>query len=277
MASINNLEKFKARIAAGQVCVGTAITFGDPAVSELYGDAGYDFTWIDMEHGPFDLPAALGHIMAARGTDLAPFVRVPANDPVLIKPVLDLVPAAIIVPMIKTPEDAAQAVRACRYPPRGIRGYSPRRGTKFGGIPQAQYLESADEQTLVLIQIEQIEAVQHIDLILQTPGLDGICLGPNDLSGSMGKLGRTTDPEVAAAIDTVMRKARQTDLLLGVATGYDPKTVQAWLEKGIQWICLNTDYSNMYQHSKLVLEGVRQVEKGRLASAPHPPLASAAS
>jgi 2-keto-3-deoxy-L-rhamnonate aldolase RhmA len=263
MASINNLEKFRARIASGQVCIGTAITFADSAVSELYGDAGYDFTWIDMEHGPFSLPTALSHIMAARGTDLAPFVRVPSNDPVLIKPVLDLVPAAIIVPMVKTPEDAAQAVRACRYPPKGIRGYSPRRGTKFGSIPQAQYLEFADEQTLVLIQIEQIEAVQHIDAILRTPGLDGICLGPNDLSGSMGKLGRTTDPEVVAAMDSVLHKAKQTSLLLGVATGYDPKAVQIWLDKGIQWICLNSDYANMYLHSKLVLEGVRQVEKAR--------------
>src|SRR5437879_8800087 len=100
MSSINNLDKFKARIQSGRFWVGTDITFSYAAVSEIYGDAGYNFTWIDMEHGPFDLPSILGHVMAARGTDLAPFVRVPSNDPVLIKPVLDLVPAAIIVPMI---------------------------------------------------------------------------------------------------------------------------------------------------------------------------------
>ena len=260
MSSINNLEKFKARIASGQLCVGTAITFSDPSVSELYGDAGYDFTWIDTEHAPFDLSTTLGHIMAVRGTGTAPFVRVPSNDPVIIKPVLELVPAAIIVPMIKTAEDAIQAVRACRYPPNGIRGYAPRRGLGFGGIPQARYLESADAQTMVILQIEQIEAVQNIDAILKTPGLNGICIGPNDLSGSMGRLGRTTDPEVIAAIDTVLKKARQTDLLLGVATGFDPKTLQQWVEKGIQWICLNVDFANLYNSSKAVLEGARQAK-----------------
>lgn len=272
MASINNIEKFKSRIRSGQVCVGTAISFSDPAVSELYGDTGYDFTWIDMEHCPLDLRTILGHIMALRGTDTAPFVRVPSNDPVVIKPVLDLVPAAIIVPLIKTPEDALQAVRACRYPPKGIRGYSPRRGTKFSAIPQAQYLEFADDQTLVLIQIEQIEAVRNIDAILATPGLDGICLGPNDLSGSMGRLGRTTDPEVVKAIDLVLEKAKQTNLFIGVATGYDPRTLPVWIEKGIQWICLNTDYSNMYQQSKLVLEAVRQAEKLKPQQIRQPPV-----
>jgi 2-keto-3-deoxy-L-rhamnonate aldolase RhmA len=263
MNSLNNLDKFKTRIRAGQMCVGTAITMADPCVSELFGEAGYDFTWIDTEHAPLDLKTVLGHIVAARGTDLAPFVRVPANDPVLIKPVLELSPAAIIVPLIKTAEDALQAVRACRYPPKGIRGYGPRRGTRFSGVPQGTYLETADEQTLVFVQIEQIEAVQNIDAIVRTPGLDGVCLGPNDLSGSMGRLGKTTDPEVVAAMDTVLRKASATNLLRGVAVGYDPKSLQTWMDKGVQWICLNTDYSNMYQNAKAVVDGVRKADEAR--------------
>jgi 2-keto-3-deoxy-L-rhamnonate aldolase RhmA len=263
MPSFNSVDEFRVKIRNGQVCVGTAITFHDPAVSELYGDAGYDFTWIDMEHGPFDLHTILGHIMAVRGTETASFVRVPSNDPVVIKPVLDLVPAAIIVPMVKTPQDAAMAVQACRYPPRGIRGYAPRRGTKFGAISQAQYLDVADEQTMVFVQIEQIDAVQNIEAILQTPGLNGICVGPNDLSGSMGRMGRTRDPDVVAAVEAVLRKARQTGLFVGVATGYDPDTLPTWLDLGVQWICLNADYVNMYQHSRIVLEGVRQFEQAR--------------
>ncbi len=260
MPSMNNVEKIRARMRAGQLCLGTAITLSDPVVSELIAEAGYDFTWIDMEHGPFDLQTVLLHIMAVRGLDTAPFVRVPSNDPVTIKPVLELVPAAIIVPLIRTPADALQAVRACKYPPHGIRGYGPRRGTRYGGVSQVQYLESAGQQTMVLIQIEQIEAVNNIDAILATPGLDGICLGPNDLSGSMGRLGRTSSPEVQAAMDTVLAKARQTNLFIGVATGYDPKTLPIWIAKGIQWMCLNGDYANLYQQSKAVLNAVREAD-----------------
>jgi len=259
--TLNNVEKFRAKIEAGHVCVGSAISFSDAAVSELFGEAGYDFTWIDMEHCPIDLGTALGHIMAVRGTEAAPFVRVPANDPVLIKPVLDLAPAAIIVPLIRTHDGAAQAVRACKYPPAGIRGYGPRRGTRFGAVPQTEYLENADSQTMVVIQIEHIDAIGDLDAILATPGLDAVCLGPNDLSGSMGLLGQIDHPDVIAAIDMVVRKVRETDLYLGVATGYTPETTRRWLEKGIQWMCLNTDYGSMFTQARAVLDGVRETER----------------
>ena len=258
--SINNIEKFRATIQNGKVCVGIPISSSDPVVSELLGDAGYDFTWIDMEHCPITIDTALGHIMAVRGTDTAPFVRVPWNDPVLIKPVLEFEPAGIIVPLIRTAEDAANAVRACKYPPVGIRGFGPRRGVKFGGLDTATYLQDADSRTIVIIQIEHIEAVKNLDAILATPGLDGICLGPNDLSGSMGLLGQVEHPDVIEAIDTIIEKVRKTGLYLGVATGYNPQTVRQWIAKGIQWIALNTDYVNMYKYSKMVIDDVHSIK-----------------
>ena len=95
--TINNVDRFKEKIARGELCVGTTVSFTDPAISELIGDAGYDFTWVDMEHCPIDIHTALGHVMAVRGTGAAPFVRVPSTDPVQIKPILELHPAAIIV------------------------------------------------------------------------------------------------------------------------------------------------------------------------------------
>lgn len=106
MTSINNIQRFRQRIAAGELCVGTGITFCDPSISELMGEVGYDFTWIDMEHGPIDLQIALGHVMALRGTHTAPFVRVRVNDVAVIKRVLDLAPAGIIVPNVKTADGA---------------------------------------------------------------------------------------------------------------------------------------------------------------------------
>ena len=259
--SINNIEKFKAKIRNGNVCVGIPISSSDPVVSELFGDAGYDFTWIDMEHCPIDIYTALAHIMAVRGTNTAPFVRVPWNDPASIKPVLELEPAGIIVPLIQTGEDAANAVQACKYPPLGIRGFGPRRGIKFGGIEMETYLQEADKRTMVFVQIEHIEAVKNSDAILATPGLDGICIGPNDLSGSMGLLGQIEHPDVIKAIDTIIEKVRKTDLYLGVATGYNPEKVRQWIGKGIQWIALNTDYVNMYKYSKMILDDVHSIKK----------------
>ena len=263
MAAINNIERFKQRIREGHVCVGTCVSLSDPAVSELIAEAGYDFTWIDSEHGPLDTLTILGHLMALRGTDAAPFVRVRCNDVNIIKPIMDLAPAAIIVPLVKSGQEALQAVQACKYPPVGVRGYGPRRGQYFGGISEEDYLETADDQTMVLVQIEHVEAVKNLDEILAVPGLDGVCLGPKDLSGSMGKLGQIADKEVAAAIDTVIDKVKRTDLLLGVAGGYDPKTLPVWLEKGIQWISLNTDWANMFIYSKMVAEAVRECELKR--------------
>ncbi len=176
--SLNNIEKFKEKISRGQTCVGVAISFADPAVSELFGDAGYDFTWIDMEHCPIDPHMALGHVMAVRGTDTAPFIRVPWNDPVLIKPLLEFEPAGIIVPLIRTAEEATLAVEACKYPPKGRRGFGPRRGVKFGGLDTRAYIEEADSRTLVIVQIEHIDAVRHIESILAVPGLDAVCIRP---------------------------------------------------------------------------------------------------
>ena len=255
----NNGEKFRQKILRGQVCVGTAVTLSDPAVSELCGDAGYDFTWIDTEHAPLDNHTVLTHVMATRGTDVAPFVRVPANDPVLIKPLLELEPAAIIVPLIQSPQDVRKAVEACKYPPRGIRGYGPRRGVRFGGVDMQTYLDEADDHTMVIVQIEHIDAVNALDAILATEGLDGICLGPNDLSGSLGVLGQISHPDVAAAIDTTIEKARASGVLLGVATGYDPQRVRGWIAKGIQWICLDTDCVGLYRYATQVIDDVQSI------------------
>src|SRR5207247_9513150 len=120
--AMNSADLFRDRTRWGKICVGMSITFSAPAVSEWRAEAGYDFPWFDMGHAPLDLPATLGHVMALRGTETAPFVRVRSNDANVIKPVLDLAPAAIIIPAVNSAEEARAGVRACKYPPRGIRG-----------------------------------------------------------------------------------------------------------------------------------------------------------
>jgi 2-keto-3-deoxy-L-rhamnonate aldolase RhmA len=260
MSDVNNLDQFRKTIAAGRVCIGSGVALSDPLISELTAEAGYDFTWIDLEHSPLTLQAALGHVMAVRGTKTAPFIRVPWNDPVLIKPVLELNPAAIIVPMVRTAEEAARAVSACKYPPAGIRGFGPCRGVRFGAVNTAEYLATADSRTLVMLQIEHLDAVRNLEQILQVPGVDGICVGPNDLSGSMGKLGQTTDPQVRAAVMQILRTTRSAGKMPGLATGFDPESFRIWLDCGVQWICLGADWINLFTQSRSILTGAREAE-----------------
>lgn len=261
--TINNVDLFRAKIARGQLCVGTTISFTDPAISELVGDAGYDFTWIDMEHCPIDLATALGHIMAVRGTGAAPFVRVPAADPVLIKPVLELHPAAVIVPQVQSVADVERAVSACKYPPIGIRGFGPRRGRRFGGQPYPEYLVDADEQIMVIVQIEHIRAVEAIDDILAVDGLDGLCIGFNDLAGSMGLSGNVTAPQVVDATEHVIKRTLQTDKTIGISMGYDRHAVAHWLGQGLQWIALGGDFNQLYAQFKNTLDDVLTITRSR--------------
>ena len=255
--AINNVDRFRARIARGEPCVGTSITFTDPAISELIGDAGYDFTWIDMEHCPIDLAAALGHVMAVRGTGAAPLVRVRCGDPDVIKPVLELHPAGIIVPQVRSVADVTTAVAACKYPPAGIRGFDPRRGRRFGGTSYPQYLVDADELILVFVQIEHIDAVHALDEILGVAGLDGVCLGFNDLAGSMGLPGQTSHPHVLEVAAAVVARTRATDKWMGIAMGYEPEAVRRWIASGVQWLSLGSDFSGLYAHASGVLAAVR--------------------
>ena len=119
---------------AGKLCVGTGLNLADPSVAELLASAGFDSVWIDMEHGPLGIETVLSHIMVLRGTDTAPLVRVPVNDLNVIKPVLDLAPAGLIVPQVRTVEAVEAAVAACKYPPVGQRGFGPRRALGYGAV-----------------------------------------------------------------------------------------------------------------------------------------------
>ncbi len=257
--TINNVDVFRQKIRQGKLCVGITLSFTDAAISELVGDAGYDFSWIDMEHCPIDISAALAHVMAARGTAMAPFVRVPAADPNVIKPVLELHPAAVVVPQIRTVEEVGMVVAACKDPPIGIRGFGPRRGRGFGGKPYPEYLIDADEQIMVMVQIEHIDAVRAIDDIVAVEGLDGVCVGFNDLAGSMGLSGEVTHPNVIAAAEEVISTARQAEVYAGVAMGFDAVAVKEWMERGIQWACLGSDFDSLYRRVSGVVERVREL------------------
>jgi len=256
--SLSNVDRFRKIIRDGRICVGTSIQIADPIASELAAEADNDFVWFEMEHTYINIKDVLAHLLALRGTSVAPLIRVPYNDPNIIKPYLDLAPAGIVVPMIRSAEEARLAVEACKYPPKGVRGFGPLRNM-YGKASMAEYLETADDEIMVIAHIETIDAVRDIDAILATPGLDGISLGRNDLSGTLGKLGQHKDPELLEAIDTVLEKARKTDIHVGASTGFDPDLVKEWWEKGVQWFALGEDLGHMADGFEKVVTGTRAI------------------
>ncbi len=241
---MENARKFREKIRRGEPCLGVGVSFNDAIVTEALCTI-YDSIWIDAEHKPFSLETVQAHVMATRGTGTVALVRVAWNDPVLIKPVLDIGVDGIIVPMVKTAEEARQAVAACRYPPEGIRGYGPRRLYNLPPMSQQEFVKFANEEIIVIAQIEHFEAVNDLEEILAVPGLTGVVVGPNDLSGSMGMLGETRHPDVLQAIETLIAKARKTDVFCGIAIGQDTDIVAEWFSKGMQWVNAGEDFSLM--------------------------------
>jgi 2-keto-3-deoxy-L-rhamnonate aldolase RhmA len=249
---MQNAAKFREKISRGQVCYGSYITGTDPAFTEALCQVS-DFIWIDSEHNALTLETIQAHLMATNGTDTAAIVRVPWNDPVLVKPVLDIGADGVIIPLVRTVDEVRRAVAACRYPPEGVRGFGPRRASGYGRLSGPDYCRLANQTIICITQIEHIDAVNSIEAILQVPGLDGIVLGPNDLAGSMGYMGQPNHPEVIKAMEHVIAATRRTKVYAGMSAGGGPEVHAGWVNKGVQWLGLGADLS-------LMLSAARQLD-----------------
>ena len=245
--------RFPEKLKKGEPAFGTVISFSDSTVTELISE-DVDFVWIDMEHSPQSLQTIQGHVMATKGTGSTPLVRVPWNDPVLIKPVLDCGAEGIIVPMVCTADEARNAVAACLYPPDGVRGFGPRRPSQYGRLGGPSFCHQRNEEMICVLQIEHIDAIKQIDEIVAVPGISSLVIGPNDLSGSMGHMGEPRHPEVVRAIEAVLKSAGNRNLPVGIGIGADPTLANEWIGKGMRWVALGSDFA-------LLLEALRQAMK----------------
>ena len=258
---MENAQYFRQKILGPAPCLGTCVTFGDPTVTECLTTV-LDFVWIDAEHGPLTLPSVQGHVMATRGTQCTPIVRVAWNDPVLIKPMLDLGAAGIIVPLIRTADDARRAVAACRYPPDGIRGYGPRRPARYGTSGGPDYCRAANDSIITIVQIEHIDAVRNLDEILRVEGLTTIVIGSQDLAASMGHTAEPRHPEVLKAIDSVIERSRSAGMPVGMALGDTPDIYCQWHSKGVSWFAVGADFLVL---QKAMADAVQQIRRGTAA------------
>lgn len=230
------------RLKKGETLLGTHITCNDPLLTEMIGNAGFDYLWIDTEHTYIEKTMLINHLIAARASRIPAFVRIPWNDQVLAKPILDMGAEGLIFPMIKTPEDAERAVAYCSYPPDGVRGYGPRRSTMFGKWDTAEYIKTNHKKIVKLIQIETKEAVDNIDKIAATDGVDIIVIGPMDLSGAFGKLAQTQDPEIKKIYKYVAEHGRASGKPVLVSTGgYNVENIKFWASIGVNMITIGNE------------------------------------
>lgn len=254
---MQNAKTFRDKLASKQICLGTGISLADPATTEaLAGDL--DFFWIDMEHTALSLSNVRGHLMAMKGKDTASLVRVPWNDQVLIKPVLDIGADGVIVPMAETADDVKRAVAACRYPPAGIRGFGPLRGLDYGRNNVPEYCAAANDNIIVVVQIEQAAAVHNIDEILAVDGLTSIAFGPNDLAASLGYQAQPQHPAVFEAMQQVIDRAKAADVPVGVSVGAEPELLNKLVDMGIQWLSMGLDVTLMRRAAAEVAASVRE-------------------
>lgn len=254
---MENAGKFREKLRSGQIPLGCGVSFTDPTVTELFSHV-LDFVWIDMEHNALSLESVQAHIMATKGSDAAALVRVPCNDPVLIKPVLDIGADGIVAPLVRTVEDVQLAVSACRYPPEGIRGFGPRRPIQYGRVSDAEYCQRANEEIVCIVQIEHIDAVRAMDEIVQVPGLTAIVIGPNDLAGSMGHMGNPQHSDVQSAIETVVTTAHEAGVYPGIGMADDAEAFLKWVNMGIQWVQLGVDWWHLARAIDTSVERLRQ-------------------
>ena len=252
------LERLRRKLSRGEPVFGAAATLLDPTASEILGYAGFDFVWIDMEHTALSPEHVLSHLMGAASARTAGFVRVPWNDPVLVKPILDMGPDGIIFPCIRTAEDARRAVSACEYPPKGIRGCGPRRAVRYGIDDLDGYMREGSKRFWKIMQIEHVDCVKNLDEIASIPGIDCWLVGPWDLSCSVGCLGKQDVPEVQELIDEACSKATRHGMLLAAWTGDEPASIRKWQERGVKIFTTGVDSSYLMSAARKSLQTARE-------------------
>jgi len=253
-------NQFKEKLLAGKRMIGTEVDLCNPCITEMVGQFGFDFIWIDTEHEANDYHTTLMHIIAARAAGTASMVRIPWNEPYLAKRILEMGPDAIVFPMVNTAEELQKAADACMYPPYGKRGFGPRRCSHYGADDMMEYIQDAPNRVCCLAQLESAEAVRNLDEMLKIPHVDGFILGPCDLSGSINLLHQLDHPEVMAFIDLAIEKCRRAGRAIGLATGTTTEEeYRFWYDRGIQFLSAGNDISAIVAASRKRFEEMSRV------------------
>ncbi|UWQ32542.1 HpcH/HpaI aldolase/citrate lyase family protein [Leisingera sp. M527] len=231
---------FKQALSQGKRQIGCWMSFADGQIAEIMGTCGFDWLVIDGEHAPNDIRSIRDQLMALAASPSHPVVRVPIGETWMIKQVLDAGAQTVLVPIVESADQARELVRACRYPPRGLRGVgaTAARATMFGSV--SEYIQTADQEICLLVQVENHAGIEALDEILLIKGIDGVFIGPADLSTDMGHQGNSAHPEVRAVIANAIKRIKAAGLAPGILGTTDEAT-QSYADMGAQFLAVGID------------------------------------
>ena len=230
----------KQKLQAGELAYGGWITLPSPAVAEVMALSGLDFLVIDTEHGAINIESVQAILQAISATDVVPIVRLAGSQRMFANKILDTGPLGIIVPMVSSREDAEATVSAALYPPEGTRGIGLGRAQGYELDRREGYLKAANDQMLVVVQVEHRDGVESIEEIVAVPGVDLVFLGPADLAGSMGYRTQPGHPDVGKAIDRVAQAARRARIPVGIPVS-GPEDLSRRVKQGFQFFHIGVD------------------------------------
>ena len=232
-------NRFKQALAAGESQIGLWCSLASPYCAEIVAGAGFDWLLIDTEHSPTEPDNVLAHLQAVAASRSHPVVRPAWNDIVLIKRVLDLGAQTLLIPYVQNAAEAAAAVSYTRYPPQGLRGVAAAtRAAGFGRIPE--YTRRANAEICVLVQVETQQALDNLEAIAAVDGVDGVFIGPSDLSASLGYPGEPGHPVVRAAIEDAIGRIRRCGKAPGILTP-DEAMARRCIELGCLFTAVGLD------------------------------------
>jgi 4-hydroxy-2-oxoheptanedioate aldolase len=240
-------NQFKAAIGAGQVQIGIWSSLASNIGAEILSDAGFEWILLDTEHSPNEVADLVTQLQAVQRGTASAIVRPAWNDLVLIKRVLDLGPQTILVPYVQTRDEAVAAVAAAHYPPKGLRGVAGgARASRYGRV--TDYLKKADGEICVLVQVETRPALENLEEIASVAGVDGVFIGPSDLSASFGLIGQPGHPEVQKAIQDAARRIRGVGKAPGILTTNEEEA-RRYIEWGFLFVAVGVDTNLLVRHA----------------------------
>ncbi|MCZ4314817.1 4-hydroxy-2-oxoheptanedioate aldolase [Comamonadaceae bacterium G21597-S1] len=262
-------NRFKAALREPGAQIGLWIALANGYAAEVCAGAGFDWLMLDGEHAPGELQSMLAQLQALAPYRSHPVIRPRTADPALIKQLLDIGAQTLLVPMIDSAQQAQDMVRAMRYPPAGIRGVGSAiaRASRFNRIPN--YLQLADAQMCLLVQVESRAGLDNVDAIASVDGVDGVFIGPADLCAALGHLGNPGHPEVQEAIEGAIARVLAAGKAPGILTA-DERLARRYIDLGCRFVAVGTDITLLVRGSQALLDGFR----GTVPAAPTPASAS---
>jgi len=252
---MNAFKRLLQERAGGPPAAGTWLMSASPLVAEAIGHAGFDWAVVDMEHSPLDLMDVVHLLQALSACPLVPVVRVPWNDTVTVKRVLDAGASTLLFPFVQNEAEARRAVAATRYPPDGIRGIAAMsRASRFGTAPN--YIAEANTHVGVVVQLETADALGQLDAIAEVPGIDALFIGPADLSASMGHVGQLMHPSVLEATEVAVRRAKSLGRPIGTLGG-TAEQARRYREMGFDFIALGSDLGMLMRGAQTAIDALR--------------------